>query len=367
MLFSKRKTSSDDSGADAGPGTAEKLERLAASERFHRELNDDALDWLKAFALHESDLDTSTFYRELEDLRTLLRAPQDGTPSSREMRKRVGFIPAFIGRQHDYLKERDEELRDVVSTLTRALVEMNARNEAYDSSAREQIDTMTSLTRLEDIRRIKTGLMSELTTLRSTLERKREADASGLQTLKGQVEVLRNELEQAQEESRRDGLTGIYNRRAFDWFLKSLLDGQGRRRNKFAVMMLDLDDFKGVNDTFGHPLGDRVLMALVHTCQDVIRSEDFFARIGGDEFALVFPGASARIAARKGAEICESLNRQLFTTEETDEEPAVSLTLSISVGVTERQKDDDLTALLRRVDEALYQAKRDGKNCVRVR
>ncbi|MHA7816880.1 MAG: GGDEF domain-containing protein [Pseudohaliea sp.] len=363
MLF--RKQSKKESGAGAAQLEA-KLETVAAREKLYRLLADDFLGWLGDFALDEADIDAAGFRGGLEKLRARLRELDRKDKAPAPVNRHAAFIPEFIARQQGHLQERDRELRDVIGILTRAVVDMNSRNEAYDSTVREQLDSMTELTRLEDIRRLRSGLLEELGQLRQTLEKKQQADASGMHGLKDQVDVLRVELEQAQEESRRDGLTGTFNRRAFDSFLGGLLDPGGARRRKFALMMLDLDNFKHINDRHGHPVGDRVLLALVGICRSVIRSEDFFARYGGDEFAIVFTGASARIAARKGREICEIVNGTVFTTEETDDEPAVNLAMSVSIGVTEHQAGDDYAGLMKRADDALYLAKGEGKNCVRT-
>ena len=362
MLFSKRKKRSDASEQDLEA----LLDTTAAREHVYRQLNNDCLTWLRDFALNEEEIDTASFYSGLEDLRSRLRELDEQAKPPQPVDKHAAFIPDFIARQQQHLQERDSELRDVISILTRAVVEMNSRNAAYNSSLREQLESMMALSRLEDIRKLRSGLVAEIDQLNKTLEKKEEAETTSIQSLTGQVEVLRNELEQAQEESRRDGLTGIYNRRAFDWFVENLLDSGGSRKKKFALLMLDLDDFKRINDQHGHPVGDRVLLGLVEICRGVIRSEDFFARLGGDEFAIVFPGASARIAARKGRDICQTVNSRVFTVEETDEQPSLALSLSVSIGVTESKAGDQFVEPVKRADDALYAAKHEGKNDVRV-
>jgi len=360
VLFSRRRKPTDLSGLRVDA----QLDASLAREAIYRQLSEDFLGWLKDFALDEEDIDSASFYAALEMLRGRLHELNDSTraqPSDRY----TAFIPAFIARQHRHIEERDTELRDIVRVLTRAVVDMNTRNDTYHSSLSEQIENMTALSRLEDIRKLRSGLIAALTQLRELEERKQAIESSSIQALTNQVASLQTELELAQEESRRDGLTGIYNRRAFDAFIARQLDANGWRRSRVALLMLDLDNFKAINDQFGHLLGDRVLLALIEICRSVIRSEDFLARVGGDEFAIVFPGASARIASRKGNEICRILESQVFTVEETRERPETSLSLSVSIGVTACKAGDSAVSLLKRVDLALYEAKRAGKNCVR--
>ncbi|MFO7551047.1 MAG: diguanylate cyclase [Haliea sp.] len=359
MLFRKRR----DAPAGDGANTESLLAACTAREQASRGLGDNLLAWLGQFAVDEAELDVASFHSALERLRTQLRQLEESGQSLHSLREEAAFIPQFIARQQHYLRELDGELRMIVNILTKAVVEMNSRNSAYNSTMLEQIETMTALGRLEDIRKLKSGLALEIDQLRETLRRKQEVEASSIHGLAGQVEVLRNELEVAQDESRRDGLTGIYNRRAFDWFVGGLLEAGGSRRSGFALLLLDLDDFKFVNDHYGHPVGDRVLLALVAICRNVIRSEDFFARYGGDEFVLVFPGASARAAARKGRQICEAISSTVFTVEDSSVD---SLVLSVSIGVTAHKSGESFADLLKRADSALYKAKREGKNRVGV-
>ena len=108
-----------------------------------------------------------------------------------------------------------------------------------------------------------------------------------------------------------DPLTGIANRRAFDSALRrelaARLDSQnGRRRSDdepFALLVFDLDDFKSINDDYGHPVGDAVLRQTAERARDVLRSTDLLARIGGDEFAVIAPGSHGEGAARMGEAI----------------------------------------------------------------
>lgn len=362
MLFSKRRKNRSNSNL----GVEAQLSLRAERENIFRELNDDFLQWLRDFALNEEEIDSAGFQLAIEKLRSELKSISESDRPSKSLKKQTAFIPVFIERQQRHLSGRDNELRDVVSVLTRAVIEMNSRNDSYNTIMREQIEAITSLSRLDDIRKLRAGLITEIGQLREILEKKQEVEISSIQSLSGQVEVLRDELTQAQEESRRDGLTGTYNRKALDSFVYSLLDAGGSRKDRFAVLMLDLDDFKTINDHYGHLVGDRVLFALVDICRGLIRSEDFFARYGGDEFAIVFPGASARVAARKGYEICDIINSRVFTLEENPGERAPELSLSVSIGVAECKSGDNYADLIGRADRALYEAKRDGKNCVKT-
>jgi diguanylate cyclase len=176
------------------------------------------------------------------------------------------------------------------------------------------------------------------------------------------VAHLQEELESAKEESLRDGLTGVYNRRAFDRQITRLVDQSRVQGGGFAVLILDIDDFKRINDTYGHPVGDRVILALANICRQMIRSDDFVARYGGEEFVILLPGASRRNAAKKARHLCKSVAKTRYTLDDEDE--ALTLSITVSIGVTALVPRDDVASVMARADQALYQVKTAGKNGV---
>jgi diguanylate cyclase len=198
--------------------------------------------------------------------------------------------------------------------------------------------------------------------LRETVQTKQDDEKIRIETLSSQVHTLRQELQTAKEESMQDGLTGVYNRRAFDRHIKNLVDQHRAQRAAFAVLILDIDDFKRINDSHGHPVGDRVILALANACRQMIRSDDFLARYGGEEFVILLPGASRRNAVKKAQQLCTSIAKTHYALDEDHSEQTLSIT--ISIGVSEYRPPDDVDSLLHRADKALYDAKAAGKNRV---
>jgi diguanylate cyclase len=126
--------------------------------------------------------------------------------------------------------------------------------------------------------------------------------------------------------------------------------------------MMDIDNFKYINDIHGHQTGDRVIMAIVNKCRQSIRSEDFFARYGGEEFIIILPGASLRNAVKKANHICKSVASTRYRLD--DDQGGQTLHVTISIGVSCLQKADTATSVIQRADKALYAGKHAGKNCV---
>ncbi len=271
-------------------------------------------------------------------------------------------ITTFSDHQKAYLEERDCELRNIIDLLTRAMVAINSENDAYHQQILQKGEKIEQITRLDDIRKIKSALEREVESLRETVEAKQAGEKKRIASLSDQVQNLREELETAKEESRRDGLTGVYNRRAFDRHIKRLVDQNLVQHAGFAILLIDIDNFKHINDTYGHPIGDRVIMALANVCRQMIRSDDFLARYGGEEFAILLPGASRRNAAKKARHICKTVAQTHYALDDGNDPKTLSITVSIGVAVNGR--NDDVDALLARADTALYKAKASGKNRV---
>ncbi len=157
-----------------------------------------------------------------------------------------------------------------------------------------------------------------------------------------------------------DPLSGCYNRRGFEQQYRRELARAARAHTDLALIALDLDHFKQVNDTFGHLVGDQVIAEAGELLRANARAEDVVARTGGEEFIVLAPNTNAEGAQQLAARITESFRRRTFG------EPRAKVSVTVSAGiVADRVRDDGVAEALRaRADEALYAAKRSGRNRV---
>ena len=153
-----------------------------------------------------------------------------------------------------------------------------------------------------------------------------------------------------------DALTGLHNRRYFDEALEREIARAKRYERSLALLLLDLDDFKQVNDRVGHLGGDAVLADIGGRVRETLRSADIACRVGGDELAVILPESTIEDAEQLYARLLAALHARPL---------AGGQTVTMSGGVGEVARDDDAQALFKRADEALYRAKRDGKGDVR--
>ncbi len=160
-------------------------------------------------------------------------------------------------------------------------------------------------------------------------------------------------------EARTDALTGLKNRRAFNEELNRQFAQRQRQGIVFSLLLIDLDQFRQVNDTHGHPAGDLVLQTVADLLTKTLREMDLVYRYGGDEFAVICPGSRLREAATAAERIRQAVERTPVQLGDG------SNSLTLSVGVAEVGGSEIADGLLQRTDEALYAAKHAGRNRVR--
>ncbi|MGQ0604726.1 MAG: GGDEF domain-containing response regulator [Anaerolineales bacterium] len=174
---------------------------------------------------------------------------------------------------------------------------------------------------------------------------------------------LNDSLAKQSELALRDGLTGLRNRRAFDARLDEEMRRALRYQHPFALLMLDIDHFKDYNDTHGHPQGDQLLRELAGVFQNGVRGSDVVARYGGEEFAIILTETDRESAYLAAEKIRAAVSAGPFS--QTEAQPDRHVTVSLGLA-TFPEDAADVEALVKRADEALYRAKRSGRNRVVV-
>ena len=170
------------------------------------------------------------------------------------------------------------------------------------------------------------------------------------------IEAMRNELEQVKAMLQQDPLTGTLNRRGIDDAFRQEASRCDRHGGRLCVALIDLDNFKSINDSLGHQCGDNALVHVTNVVRASLRPTDRMGRFGGEEFLILLPETALRESAGVLARIKRELAAKPLLENET------SLKITFSGGVAERAEREPLERLLARADAALYQAKHAGKN-----
>lgn len=158
----------------------------------------------------------------------------------------------------------------------------------------------------------------------------------------------------------KDPLTGIGNRGAMNTSVQREIELASRHNRSLGIIMMDVDHFKSVNDTYGHAAGDLCLQSLVECTEKSVRISDMIFRYGGEEFAIILPETDLQGVLR----LAKRIRRRVERLQTLVNKQAISMT--VSLGITVLLETDDDKTLFTRADEALYKAKREGRNCIRI-
>jgi len=174
------------------------------------------------------------------------------------------------------------------------------------------------------------------------------------------ADLLRSGRDRYRTLSELDSLTGLVNARTFLGRYRRAVEHAGRFREPLSLLILDVDQLKEINDTFGHAFGSGVLLHVARTLSDSKREDDMAARWGGDEFALLMPGADGVAARRQAEAVLDRLARAPF------EHGGRKRTVSVTIGVATCDAGDPARDLFERADRALYEGKREGRGRART-
>ncbi len=180
-----------------------------------------------------------------------------------------------------------------------------------------------------------------------------------LEASKQQVEKLNQELESARGEALTDPLTGVLNRRGFETRTQLVFADEAVIIKGLCLLMIDIDHFKKINDTYGHLFGDKVISAIANTLKSKVKGQDAIARLGGEEFAVLLPETNLTGALVVAEQIRLSIeNGKIRRVDSNDHIGGIT----ISIGIASHAKGGGLVELMNRADKALYVSKQSGRN-----
>jgi diguanylate cyclase len=298
----------------------------------------------------------------------------------------VALVRTCISRSQD----KEKALASLVIEISTQLVEVEKKclclienstlthraNSLFNNMLESQIaDFETSAKSCEDVLEVRGIIRAKLDAIKSALETKKTEDQvrevvfeSTIENLKTNLKVMEEKIDRGQRRRKHleqevliDPLTGIANRRAMERHIRKEMKKYKRYKTVFSLIFIDIDDFKRVNDSYGHWVGDKCMKSLVGRIKQILRETDLIARYGGDEF-IIFTTATERKAAQAVAnKLSNAISKTCFIYKNS------KIQLSVSIGVTQvEETDDGLGEIISRVDSALYEAKNQGKNRVVV-
>lgn len=259
--------------------------------------------------------------------------------------------------EQELLELRDELMVILATTLT-SLKEVGSHNERYQVDLGQTIDRLDDQScAVEDLRQILLSLRTETVRILDTEKTLSER----LEHAHGEIESLRQDCVRARSESLIDPLTSTLNRRGFEQKLTELCHAKRAEECKVALLMLDIDHFKRVNDQFGHLIGDEVIKYVASIIKETVRGADVVSRFGGEEFAVLLPDTSQVGAMQAAHNIRQRISATSLRQKSTGLQIGV---ITVSIGVSKFVVGMTQEAFINAADKALYQAKNSGRNGV---
>jgi diguanylate cyclase len=290
--------------------------------------------------------------------------------ANRALRVEVTELSGFLKQVMSKLQELRGHLTDTGDAQDNALKD----SEALGVSVGQRMDRVSDcVDQAADLQTLKVTIAEDLARIRLDVEsfvsqeRSRHADTSArLSTMTAQVrgltaeaDTLRERIRAERERATHDPLTGLANRLGLDEYMTGVYGLWRRNGDALSVIVFDIDRFKSVNDRWGHTAGDRVLKTVAAQLREQMRSGDFLARFGGEEFVMILP----KTDLDQGARLAEKFRQHIDSCEFHHGPEPVPVT--ISCGVATFHTGETPGAVFDRADQALYQAKREGRNrCV---
>jgi diguanylate cyclase len=257
--------------------------------------------------------------------------------------------PELTRRTEQLDQRRVEDLASVVGAVHETIAALGAEMASWHGDVQASAGRFNAIVSQPDPERLRTQLLEEVRALKQVVVDRRQRWDASKKAYAERVSTLEVQLRTTRAEASTDELTGLANRRAFDRDLALRLQASTHR---VVLALLDVDNFKGVNDTRGHPEGDRLLAAVARLLESSIRPGDLVARLGGDEFAVIVAGLTLRQAECRFATLVAEIGAS---------------THGVSCGLAEFSAGDTPRSLYDRADGALYDAKRGGKHRVVAR
>ncbi|HHX41823.1 MAG TPA: GGDEF domain-containing protein [Armatimonadetes bacterium] len=287
-------------------------------------------------------------------------AAKQGLPLHlRDWRGVCQFFVAHRREESRYINRSSVDLRQSLWTLIQVLDATVAHDEEADQLVQAELEQLKRAAESDSAENIRRAVISAVSAIgRIALERRLQ-QREQMKGLHSRLRELGEQLEVARQESALDPLTGLYNRRAFDDRLAQALTMNRVFGQSACLLMIDLDHFKQVNDTYGHVAGDEVLRSvadcLTRTCRV---KNDFVARYGGEEFAVILWNTSLKRGVVSAERLLDSI-RGMRVAYETH-----TIAVTASIGIAEVLSGDTATRWVERADRALYDAKTSGRNCI---
>jgi diguanylate cyclase len=304
--------------------------------------------------------DDSWLRGQIDSVHNLLTGPihqaalQDAARTLKEVIYKQGLLKHSLAEAKSAVKNMMITFVDRLSAVATSTSDYHEKMAAYSQKISQTTDILA-------LNQILGAVMHDTRSIQLEALRSRDemlAARQEVQKAESRIQALEAQLEQMSDQVREDQLTGSLNRRGLEDAFERESARADRRKMPLCIALLDLDDFKRLNDTHGHLAGDQALIHLVRVIKDTLRTMDVIARFGGEEFLIMMPETTLEAAMQTVTRLQRELTKRIFMHKHE------RLLVTFSAGVALRHEGETQAALIKRADDALYRAKHAGKNRV---
>jgi diguanylate cyclase len=267
------------------------------------------------------------------------------------------FFSSYRLAETSYFQKSFEEFRGIVWDLVDQLSEDMSEAQKEDFEIRHHLEELKEAVESNSMDYLKSESRKFIDCYVEKQFKKEKRASTRMKSIRKNLNVVKKQLTEANDTARLDHLTQAFNRKSFDEYCEQHRKLSMASHQPVTLMMLDIDHFKKINDTFGHPIGDFVLKELVKTLKSCFpRESDLVARIGGEEFAILLPDFKADAAMKKAEDLMARIRSEVYVHEDHQ------IRFTISMGISQWVEGEEISSWLKRADLALYNSKHTGRN-----
>lgn len=267
------------------------------------------------------------------------------------------FFSHYRVDEYTYVRKTFDDFKGIIWDFVDQLSEDFGNNQADDDEIHKSLEQLKEAVEADSIDVLRAKSREFIDFYVECQTKKEVRRSRSFDGIKKNLDRMQKKLNEANHSLRIDHLTQVYNRKSFDEHVAQSMQLSKMSNTPTTLMMLDIDYFKRINDTYGHDIGDFILVECARTLQKIFsRDQDFVARVGGEEFAVILQDANIDQALKKAEEIVGIVRKEVFVKDD------MQLRFTLSMGIAQLNPGEPVDQWIKRADEALYKSKNLGRD-----
>lgn len=267
------------------------------------------------------------------------------------------WLSSYRLDEYTYIQKTFDDFKNIIWDFADQLGEEIQIERAQDYEMRSQLEQLREAVESNSIHQLRAKSREFIDSYVESQTKKEERREKKIDSIQNNLRSVKKKLLEAHHNMRTDHLTGAYNRKSFDEQMLKHFQMFKHAASNVSLIILDIDHFKKINDSYGHDIGDCVIKECVRSLKEVFKREnDFIARIGGEEFAVILPDYQATHAQQKAEEALTHIREQTLVHEHWQ------IKYTVSMGIAQLHENESIEEWVKRADQALYDSKHNGRN-----